>query len=112
MRVAIVGSRTVREEYLEKVLEKIPEQCTEIVSGGAKGADHLAELAAERLQVPLKLFLPDYKKYGRAALVKRNEQIVSYCDCLIAVWDYASKGTRNSLLHTVKGNKPVCVIIC
>ncbi len=41
MRVAIIGSRSLRVDHLEDYL---PEDVTEIVSGGARGIDYEKEM--------------------------------------------------------------------
>ncbi len=111
MRIGIIGSRNIEDLDIDLIIKEIPDNCTEIVSGGAKGIDTYAQIIAEKLDVPIKVFLPEYEKYGKAAAVKRNKQIVEYSDIVIAVWDYESKGTRNSILESLKTNKKVRVII-
>ena len=39
------------------------------------------------------IFLPDYPKLGRGALLKRNLIIVENCELVVA-WDGSSKGTQ------------------
>ena len=104
MKVAIIGSRTITIENLENY---IPEGTTEIVSGGAKGVDICAKLFAERNNIAYTEFLPDYKKYGRAAPIKRNYQIVEYADVIIALWDGTSKGTKSVIDYCNKAGKKV-----
>ena len=111
MRVAVIGSRNVTPDALEQLLRAIPAECSEIVSGGARGADSLAREAAGRLFVPLTEFLPEYETFGRAAPIRRNRQIVEYCDFLIAVWDGDSPGTRDALLCALRLQRPVKVLI-
>ena len=43
MRVAIVGSRSVTMDCYPEILQYIPRGASEIVSGGAEGADELAQ---------------------------------------------------------------------
>lgn len=111
MRVAIVGTRTVTATPWEKLREKIPKDCTEIVSGGAEGIDQAAHEIAAQLGIPITEFRPDYETYGKSAPIRRNEQIVQYCDFLIAVWDYRSPGTKDVLGRALKAEKPVRVIL-
>ncbi|MCC8015037.1 MAG: DUF2493 domain-containing protein [Eubacterium sp.] len=72
MRVAIIGSRNL---HITDLGEYLPENITEIVSGDAKGIDSDAGRFAQKNNVPMKEFLPDYKRYGRAAPLKRNLEI-------------------------------------
>ncbi len=62
MKIAIIGSRRLHVNDLEKYL---PENVTEIVSGGARGIDSDARAYAQAHGIPLKEFLPEYQKYGR-----------------------------------------------
>jgi hypothetical protein len=78
---------------------------TEFVSGGARGADQLAEKYSSQIGIPIKVFPADWDKYGRSAGPRRNEQIVEYCDRLIAFWDGKSKGTQYSIRLAKNQNK-------
>ena len=108
MKVAVIGSRglDVDEKTIEGLL---PRYFTEIVSGGAKGIDACAKAYALAYGVPIKEFLPDYDRYGRAAPIKRNEQIINYADCVVAIWDGRSKGTKNVIDLCRKIGKSVTV---
>lgn len=91
MRVAIIGSRGLWVNNLGKYL---PNGVTEIVSGGAKGIDSCARAYALENEIKLTEFLPDYKRYGRGAPLKRNWQIIEYADLVLAFWDGKSRGTK------------------
>ena len=91
MKVAVIGSRGLIVNDLGKYL---PENTTEIVSGGAKGIDTCARDYALLHDIKLTEFLPEYNKYGRGAPLKRNLQIIEYADVVIAFWDGKSKGTK------------------
>jgi hypothetical protein len=96
MKLAIVGSRTFNDyEMVKTALKDLA--ITEIVSGGAKGADTLAEQYAAENNIPVKVFKPDWAKYGRGAGPVRNKQIVEYADKVIAFWDGESRGTKSSI---------------
>ena len=77
MRVAVIGSRGLCVLNLEKYL---PKEVTEIVSGGAKGVDTSAREYAISHGIKLTEFLPEYKKYGRSAPLKRNITIIENAD--------------------------------
>ena len=91
MKLAIVGSRSITVNNLGDYL---PENTTEIVSGGAIGVDRSARNYAKTHNIKLKEFLPEYERYGRSAPLKRNLQIIDYADEVIAFWDGMSHGTR------------------
>lgn len=73
MKIAIVGSRSIAVNNLGDYL---PENTTEIVSGGAIGVDRSARNYAKTHNIKLKEFLPEYERYGRSAPLKRNLQIM------------------------------------
>ena len=97
MIIAVIGSRNFSDyKLLESTLAALPE-ISQIVSGGAKGADSLAEIYAEKHQLPLVVFKPDWPKYGRGAGIVRNREIIEAADMVVAFWDGSSKGTASSL---------------
>ncbi len=91
MKIAVIGSRGLK---INNLGEYIPKECTEIVSGGAKGVDECASEYAKENCIKLAEFLPEYNRYGRGAPLKRNLQIIDYADEVIAFWDGSSKGTK------------------
>lgn len=109
MIVAIIGSRDFTDyELLKNYLKDI--NITQIISGGAKGADSLAERYAHENNIPVQIFKPDWNKYGRVAGIVRNKQIVEAAEMVIAFWDSKSRGTKNSIAAARKMNKEVLVI--
>lgn len=108
MKVAIIGSRSLRVTNLEDYL---PSDTTEIVSGGAIGIDRCAEEYARCHGIPTKIFLPDYKQFGKAAPIKRNVEIVDYADTVIAFWDGVSRGTRFVIEESRRQNKPMRIFV-
>lgn len=107
MKLAIIGSRIL---WISNLQDYIPDNVTEIVSGGAKGVDHQAAIFAKEHRIPLTEFLPDYKLYGKAAPLKRNEKIAAYADMVLAFWDGTSKGTKHTISLFEKQGKHVTVI--
>ena len=107
MRVAVIGSRSIEVSDLGAYL---PQSCTEIVSGGAAGVDRSAAAYAEAHGISLVEFLPQYEKYGRAAPIVRNKQIVEYADTVLAFWDGQSRGTLSVIRYCEKIGKPCRVI--
>ena len=108
MKVGVIGSRGLTVDNLEQYL---PEDTTEIVSGGAKGIDTCAREYALSHDIKLTEFLPEYSRYGRGAPLKRNLQIIIYSDLGIAFWDGQSKGTKNVIENCKKLNVKVDVHI-
>ncbi len=105
MKLAIIGSRNLTinlEPYL-------PDTITEIVSGGAKGIDQCAREYALFHHIKLTEFLPDYARYGRAAPIRRNAEIIDYADEILALWDGQSKGSKNVMEACQKKNKKITI---
>lgn len=116
MKIAIIGSRTFNDYELlsntvksyckaNNILPKI------IVSGGAKGADTLAERFAKENNLEKKIFHPNWEFLGRNACSARNTQIVEFSDLVFAFWDGKSPGTKDSITKAEKFGKIVIVKI-
>lgn len=108
MKVATVGSRGLQVDHLETYL---PDGVTEIVSGGARGVDTCARVYARSHQIKLTEFLPEYRKYGRSAPLKRNITIIEYADLVLAFWDGTSHGTKFVIDNCKKRGVPVRVYV-
>jgi predicted Rossmann fold nucleotide-binding protein DprA/Smf involved in DNA uptake len=108
LKIAIIGSRGLECEELGLY---IPKSCNEIVSGGAKGIDTCAKKYAIAHNILISEFLPEYEKFGRAAPIMRNKQIVDYADKVLAFWDGKSKGTKSVIEYCKKTNKAYEVIL-
>ncbi len=106
MKVAVIGSRGLVIENLEKYL---PKETTEIISGGAKGIDACARNYAKSHGIKLTEILPEYEKFGRAAPLKRNDLIIERADVILAFWDGKSRGTRYVIETCQKRGKAVRV---
>ncbi len=104
MRVAVIGSRGLLVDNLEDYL---PEETTEIISGGARGVDASAKDHALQHGLKLTEYLPEYARYGRAAPLKRNITIIENADLVLAFWDGTSRGTKYVIDNCKKRNIPV-----
>ncbi len=108
MKLLIVGSRTITEFDLTG---HIPEETNLIISGGAKGIDKVAEQYADSHNIEKMIILPKYEKFGRAAPIKRNEEMVDLADTVLAIWDGESRGTEYTLKYAQKKNKKIIKLI-
>lgn len=86
-----------------------------IVSGGAKGADTLAEKYAAERNYPCSIFLADWDKNGKSAGFIRNREMHEYLSKqkergVVAFWDGKSSGTANNFDLAKKYNNPIRVI--
>ena len=108
MKIAVIGSRNVTVDNIGEYLTN----CDEIVSGGVVGADTCAADYAKENGIMLTVFLPEYERYGRAAPIVRNKEIVDLADKIIAFWDGNSRGTLSVIKYAEKVRKPCDVILC
>ena len=112
MKLAVVGSRNFTDysklEYWLNLIKK-DFAITTVISGGAKGADSMAEQWANKNNIPTQIFKPDWS-IGRHAGLLRNEDIISNADFIIAFWDGQSTGTKHSIDLANKQNK-FCIIM-
>jgi len=111
MKIAVIGSRGFKDSsLLEKKLDEFKNQIIELVTGGAEGADSIAAAWAEANKLPVKVIKPEWNKYGRAAGVIRNKEIIKNCDFCMAFWDGKSKGTASSLKFCKEIKKPFVIV--
>ena len=80
-----------------------------IISGGANGADTLAEMFADKFGCPILIIRPDWDAYGKRAGFLRNEEIVNEADVVLAFWDGESKGTKHTINLTKKAGKKLII---
>jgi len=107
MKLLIAGSRSIKDFDLTPYISS---EIDTIISGGADGVDSLAEKYADSHRLSKYIMLPRYDLYGRAAPLKRNEQMVDMADAVLIVWDGHSKGTLYTLKYSEKRNKPVTLV--
>lgn len=97
MKVAIVGSRDYGNlEAVRAYVRGLPKD-TVIVSGGARGVDSVAEQEARRCGLEVLIFPAEWGKYGKSAGYRRNVDIVTAADQVVAFWDGVSRGTKHSI---------------
>lgn len=102
-KVIIAGSRgfsnykLLREQCNKYLREKRKTSNIIIVSGHARGADTLGEKYAQDEGFDLEIYPAQWKKLGKQAGYRRNEQMAEVADALIAFWDGESKGTKHMI---------------
>jgi hypothetical protein len=106
--IGVVGSRTFFDyNLLKKTLDEASPKM--LVSGGADGADTLAEKYAKQKGLSILIHFPDWSN-GKGAAFDRNSKIVDSCEILLAFWDGKSRGTLDSMNKAKALNKPVYVV--
>jgi hypothetical protein len=119
MIVLICGDRLAKgKDLVQKALDKFGIVPTEVISGGAEGADKLAEEWANANDVPFREFAADWndihaegavikinqwkKKYNVNAGFKRNSDMVEEADIVIAL---QPNGPTAGTMDTIKKGK-------
>lgn len=80
--VCICGSRSIKNLNLSLYLD--PSTFGAVIHGGANGVDWLVEQWCRKYDIEPVVYLPNYKIFGKAAPLKRDEDMVKACDYVIA----------------------------
>jgi len=107
MKLLIVGSRSITDFDLSPYISA---EVDTVISGGAGGIDSIAEKYADAHRLSKYILRPRYDLYGRAAPLKRNEQMVDIADAVLIIWDGCSKGTQYTLKCAKQKNKIVTLV--
>jgi hypothetical protein len=92
MKTIIAGGRHYELTSEDKAwLDTLP--ITEVVCGGANGADDGGRLWAKSKGIPVKFFIADWNKHGKAAGPIRNQLMAEYADAIV-LFD-GGKGTAD-----------------
>jgi hypothetical protein len=110
MRVIIAGSRTITDPLeLEKAIKDSGFQVNLVISGGASGVDQLGIDWANKNGIPIKVFLPDWKIYSKAAGPIRNGIMADNADALIICWDGKSRGSASMIEKATAKNLKIYI---
>ena len=111
VKLVIAGSRNFNDyvRFVNEVNsfifdEKIDNAEITILSGGAKGADQMAEKYANASNYALQVFYPDWDSYGRAAGPIRNAEMAANATHAIIFWDGVSRGSLSMIKEAQKKN--------
>ena len=107
MKLLIAGSRSITDFDLSP---HVPADVDLIITGGAKGVDTIAEQYARQRGIPTLTVKPAYEKYGRAAPLRRDEEMVDMADAVLVIWDGVSRGSRHTAEYARRKGKPVTVV--
>lgn len=127
--IAVVGSRKFDDyprlcRILDEILSVEIGVRVTIISGGAKGADTLAEKYAmnngiefrpyparwKDFSAPCKIKQNSYGKYNSLAGVRRNMAMAHAADLVVAFWNGKSRGTKQMIEYSRKIGVEVTVI--
>jgi SLOG family YspA-like protein len=103
MRILVCGSRSWLDmnailEQLKLHTAGVSASEVELIHGNAAGADVLGAAAGAVLGFKIYSYPADWRKYGRAAGLIRNKQMLeAKPDLVLAFWDGESRGTRDMI---------------
>lgn len=117
MRILVCGDRNLTDYWLVKShledrdVNSLDEENV-IISGGARGADTLAERFANQFAMKVEIYKADWEKYGKAAGHIRNKQMLveGKPDKVIAFLATGSKGTANMIRQAIEAGIPVEIV--
>lgn len=132
MKIIICGDRNTDDySILQEAAKQSGFKITEVVSGGAKGADALGEKYAKDNKIKLKVFKAEWdnldvegakikerinpwtkkvEKYNASAGFNRNSDMVNYADAVIALQpDGDTSGTQDTIKKSKEKGIPVFV---
>lgn len=107
MILIVAGGRDFHNyEWCDRAIKAILDThpISMIISGGANGADELAEIWCRENHFPFKVYKADWKAHGKAAGPMRNLRMATDGDVLLAFWDKKSRGTKN-MIQTARTHK-------
>jgi hypothetical protein len=111
MKLIIAGSRTFTDyQMLCQVLAQDKSRITQVLTGGARGAEQLGYRWAWTHAVKHQCFRADWERFGKAAGVRRNHQMAQAGDVLVVFGDGPSPGTAHLIQCMRALGKPVIVI--
>jgi hypothetical protein len=81
-----------------------------VVSGGAKGPDKWAEIAAQERGLEVVVYPAEWDKLGKGAGKARNTLIAKHADSCLVFWDGVSRGTQDFIRKAFKLRREIWII--
>lgn len=113
-RIAVVGSREFKNyKQLEFEVDEAYKEGDWLVSGGALGADSMAQRYAKERGIPILIIYPRWRvngQYYAGAGFARNKQIVENSDLVLAFYQkgrFQQGGTANTAKWARELNVPL-----
>lgn len=118
VRIVVFGSRDFNDYDLmhEKLSDYFNSKGwttgeVEIVEGGARGADRLAERFTREYGLKHTQFLADWETYGKSAGHIRNAEMAKYAQYGVGFWDGKSKGTEGMKNKMLRMGREVHIVM-
>ena len=105
--VLICGSRSIKDLNISRYVR--PQSCGAIVHSGAIGIDAIADSWAKANNIETIVYKPNYKVYGKSAPLVCDEEMVDFCDVVIAFWNGKSHGTFYTMNYAKKIGRKVII---
>ena len=110
MKVLVCGSRSwANIEAIADVLRTLP-RGSEVIHGGARGADRLAATCAQALGLTVTEYPADWSNGKRAGLARNLVMLDQRPDVVLAFWDGRSTGTLHTITEAVRRSIPVTIV--
>jgi len=96
MKLIISGGRNYKftQDDID-LLDSLKHLVTEIITGGANGADAEGGQWAMANKIPVKIYGAKWRMYGKSAGVRRNKQMAKYGDAVLLFT--GGRGTENMM---------------
>lgn len=110
MKVLVCGSRDWPALDKRRIFARLAElgHGTEVIHGGAPGADSFADFWCRQLGIPVREFKAQWKLFGRKAGPIRNRQMLDEApDLVIAFQKDSSTGTQDTIDEARRRGIPV-----
>lgn len=110
MKIAIIGSRKwADEQAVIAYVDSLPADSL-VISGGAKGVDTIAIVAAQLRGLETLVFPANWRLWGNGAGGIRNgEMIKAGLGLVAAFWDMSSTGTADMIARAKRAGVPYVI---
>jgi hypothetical protein len=110
VRLLVCGGRDFDDQELAFAeLDKIHRArgVAVVIHGGARGADSIASAWAKSRGVPVLVFKPDWRRFGRGAGPQRNAEMITNGRPSLAIAFSGGSGTRDMVVRLHAARVPV-----
>ena len=109
VKILVTGSRNLNQADIVWHYFMDRNDITEIIHGGASGADLLAEAYAKQNKIKTTIIRPVYPS-KREYYLHRNAEMIGMCDEVVAFWDGKSRGTKFTINYAKKRFKKISIV--
>jgi len=113
MNIGIIGTKDFNDYKLLKTViyenVNVP-NITHIIFGGETGIDNLAKKFALENNIKTLIFKPDWNKYEKSAIFKKNITIIENSDIIFVFWNGKNRNSIHDIKIAKNMNKPLIII--